>query len=212
MRKGFSHILTLSYVALYCAHIFTMKSEPLLNETELIRECQRGNRNAFGAVYDHYIRRIYNFIFYKTLHKETAEDLTSETFMKALDKISQFDLSRSFSAWLYAIAGNAVIDHFRRTRHHTDIDDIWDLSDETDISGDLDTKENLRELKKHLKMLPANDRNVLFMRIWLDMPYKEIAVALDKTEAAVKMAVSRSTSKLRTMMTLSLYMFLLTHL
>ena len=88
----------------------------LEREGEILREYQAGNLEHFGEIYDVYIKKIYNFIYYKTHHKETAEDLTSETFRKALSNIKSFDTHRAFSSWLYRIAQNTVIDHYRTYR------------------------------------------------------------------------------------------------
>jgi len=178
-------------------------------DRELILECQKGNTQAFGALYDKYIKKIYDFIYYKTHHKETAEDLTSQTFFKVLNAIQSVDPNRSFVSWLYKIAQNTVIDYYRTKRNHSDVDDMWDLADGTDILGDLDTKAKIVELKKYMKKLSSLERDVVIMRVWQEMPYKEIAEVVGKSEANCKMIFSRSLSKLRDMMPLLLYSMLL---
>ena len=82
----------------------------------------------FGKLYDQHVKKIYEFIYFKTHHKETAEDLTSVTFMKALSNIESFDEKKaSFKTWLYRIARNTVIDHYRMKRETADLEDAWDL-------------------------------------------------------------------------------------
>jgi DNA-directed RNA polymerase specialized sigma24 family protein len=72
------------------------------------------NREQFTEVYDLYASRIYQFIYYKTYHKETAEDLTSSTFLRAFENLHQFNPERgSIGAWIYQIARNLVTDHYR---------------------------------------------------------------------------------------------------
>ena len=83
------------------------------DEFAIVQSCQKGSVEDFGRLYDLYIKKIYNFIYYKTHHQETAEDLVSIVFTKALKKINTFDNSGTFSAWLYRIARNTVIDHYR---------------------------------------------------------------------------------------------------
>lgn len=181
----------------------------LENEQELIRQSKNGDSAAFGHLYDHYIRSIYNFIYYKTHHKETAEDLTSQTFFKALKNIQSVDPNKSFKSWLYKIAQNTVIDHYRSHREHQDIDDEWDIADEdVDIVADLDTSRQVERLKKYLHKLSSSERDIIMMRVWQELSYKEIAEILGKSEGSCKMAYSRSLEKLRTIMPIALFLLL----
>lgn len=170
------------------------------NEKELVLKSKQGDNLAFGMLYDRYIKRIYNFVFYKTYNKEIAEDITSQTFFKALNNIQSVDPERSFSSWLYKIAQNTVIDHYRKDRPTQDIDDVWDISDETDFVHDIETDLQFKKVKKHLDQLSLVERDIIIMRVWQDMSYKEIAEVVGKTEANCKMIYSRSIKKLREMM------------
>lgn len=172
---------------------------PLAPEIEkaLILECQKGNMKSFGALYDEYIRRIYNFVYYKTHHKETAEDLTGQTFYKALKNIGQCDPARSFSSWLYRIARNTVIDYYRSKRPLVDIEDVWDLADDRDFISDLDAKLQIEKVKGYLTNLPSPQRDIIIMRVWLEMPYKEIAEIIGKTEENCRVTFSRAVAELR---------------
>jgi len=171
---------------------------------------KRKNTENFSQLYDKYVNKIFNFIYYKTHHKETAEDLTSETFIKALTKISGFDENKgAFSTWLYQIARNTVIDFYRTQKNNLNIDDVWDLSNEEDIICDLDTKQKLTKVKKYLKGLKSEQREIVILRVWEGMSYKEISEAVGKTEASCKMAFSRTIQKLRREMPLSIFLALL---
>ncbi len=170
------------------------------NERELRERSKNGDSQAFGLIYDHYIRKIYNFIFYKTYNKDTAEDLTSQTFLKALKNIGSIDVERPISSWLYKIAQNTVIDYFRSKKEHRDIDDIWDMdiSDESvDIEGGIDSAIEFKRVQKYLAKLKSEERDIIKMRVWQEMSYKEIAEALGKSESSCKMMYSRSIAKLR---------------
>jgi RNA polymerase sigma-70 factor, ECF subfamily len=169
------------------------------NEKELIEKSQRGDSQAFGQIYDRYIRTIYDFIYFKTRHKETAEDLTSQTFFKALKNISSVDSNRSIHSWLYKIAHNTVLDHYRTTRRQEDIDDCYDLSDDTDVVGTLDNAEEVKKVKGYLHELTPLERDIVIMRVWQELSYKEIAEVIGKTEANSKMIFSRTLKKLRTL-------------
>ena len=174
------------------------------NERELILKCQGGDSEAFGPIYDRYSSTIYNFIYYKVLSKEVAEDLTSVTFFKALKNVSLLDPSRSMRSWLYKIAHNSILDHYRSVKHNDNIDDFWDIADETDIVSGLDTDADVIKVKKLLKELNGLERDIIFMRVWQELPYKDIAEIIGKSEAGCKMIFSRSLKKLKSMIPLVL--------
>lgn len=182
-----------------------------MDDKTLLEQSKRGDEKAFGALYDKYIRQIYTFVYYKTHHKETAEDLTSETFFKALKSINRADVDKPFSSWLYKIAQNTVIDHYRSKKNqaHADIDDVWDISDDTDIIGEIATKEALQNARKYLSKLGSYQRDIVIMRVWQELSYKEIADILGKNEGAIKVAFSRAVAELRKSMPLPLSLLFL---
>ena len=168
------------------------------------------NRDNFGQLYDKYIKKIFNFIYYKTHHKETAEDLTSDTFIKALNKLDRFDENKgSFSTWIYQIARNTVIDFYRTEKNSVNVDDVWDLSTDEDILRDLDTAKKLEDVKEHLKTLKNEQREIVILRVWQGMSYKEISEAMGKSEASCKMAFSRTIKILKERMPLSVFLTML---
>ena len=167
-------------------------------ERQAIQQCQNGDVEAFGVLYDRYIKKIYDFVYYKTMHKETAEDLVSIVFTKALEKINTFRIQEGyFSAWLYRIARNTVIDHYRTLKKEKDIDDVWDLSSNEDIERDAHNRMQLEKVDKYLHTLSADQRDIIIMRLWQDMAHAEIAEVLGKNESAVKVAYSRAMRDLR---------------
>ena len=86
-----------------------------MNENEIIIQCKNGNLKNFSLLFDEYKDKIYRFIYFKTQHKETAEDLLSQTFIKALEHINQINIKKgSFKNWIYTIARNNVTDFYRK--------------------------------------------------------------------------------------------------
>jgi RNA polymerase sigma-70 factor (ECF subfamily) len=168
-----------------------------MDEKAAIEACIRGDTARFAELYDAYIRSIYNFIYYKTHHKETAEDLTADTFFKALKNIQQFDTERSFRSWLYTIAHNTVRDHYRSSRPTSDIDDVWDMPAEENVIRDTETKLALKEVQKHMGKLSAMQRDVLILRLWQELSHREIAEIIGKSEANSKMIFSRAIAQLK---------------
>lgn len=180
------------------------------NELQVIQKCQKGDMEEFGKLYDKYVKKIYDFIYYKTQHKETAEDLTSQVFFKALDRIGGFVSGKgTFQAWLYQIARNLVIDHYRAKKNETNIEDVWDLAGKEDLERDLDAIRKLEKVEKYIKDLKSEQRDIIIMRVWQEMSYAEIAAVLEKSEASCKMIFSRAIGKLKKEMPLALYLTLL---
>lgn len=172
--------------------------EAIKHEQQLISDCQQGLTDSFGKLYDTYIERIYAFVYYKTHHRETAEDLTSKAFVKALKNIKKFNADRgTFQAWLYQIARNTVIDHYRAQKNDKNIEDVWDMTNGEDVSDIVHTSLELEKVSKYLQTLQSEQRDILIMRLWQGMSHKEIADALGKSEASCKMAYSRALSELR---------------
>lgn len=188
-----------------------LATDTTISDGQLVENCQNGKLDDFGLLYDRYIRKIYDFIYFKTHHKETAEDLCSKTFMKALEKIGTCDVSKgSFSSWVYRIARNTVIDHYRTKKFTLDIDDAWDLSTGEDILKDLENKQKFEHVEKFLKTLKPEHRDLVMLRVWSGLSYKEIAQITGKSEDSCKMTFSRVISKVRKEVLLVYLLLLLT--
>src|SRR3989338_1038262 len=179
-------------------------------ESQVIKKCQAGELKQFGQLYDSYIKKIYNFVYYKTWHRQTAEDLTSQTFFKALTKIKQFDeIKGSFSSWLYKIARNTVIDYYRQNKADLNIDDIWGLADSQDFASEIDNQQKLGDVQKYLQNLKPDQKEIVIMKLWDGLTYQEIAEITGKTVAACKMTFSRTMARLRENLALILFYFIL---
>lgn len=169
-----------------------------MDDKEIAQKCQQGQTEEFGKLYDRYIKKIYNFIFFKTFHKEIAQDLTSQTFFKALEKIDTFDATKGeFSSWLFRIAQNLVIDNFRREKPQIDISEMFSLAGKESISQQTDNAQLLEKIENYLKTLEKHQREIVIMRVWDGLSYGQISEILGRTEASCKMMFSRTMSKLR---------------
>ena len=166
-------------------------------ENEIIAQCKKGDLEQFSKLYDKYIDQIYRFILYKTCNKETAEDLTSVTFLKALEGINGFNPDKaSFKTWLYQIARNNVIDHFRSNRETVDLEDAWGVQSLTDVAKETEQKLQLKQIEKYMKELKPEQREIVLLRVWEGHSFAEIAAITGKTEAATKMMFKRSMDSL----------------
>lgn len=172
------------------------------NEITLIQDCQGGNKHACGLLYEKHIAPVYRFIYLRTRHKETAEDLTSETFLKAFSHFENFETDRPLLPWLYRIAHNTLIDHWRKDRPGYSLDENWDAqSDEPtpieEALQDEEEKEKTKEAMDLLDKLNPLEKTVVTLRLWDELPYREIASVTEKTEAHAKVIFSRAMAKLR---------------
>ncbi len=167
-------------------------------ESQAIAACQAGNLTQFTLLYERYADKLYRFVYFKTWHRETAEDLVSVAFMKALENIAKFDSSRgNFSSWLYRIAHNTVIDHYRTAKPTLDIDEIFGLSAKTNLAEETQINRSLAEVKDYLLKLDQATRDLIIMRLWQGLSYQEIADITGKSAGSLKMAASRALRELR---------------
>lgn len=188
----------------------TPEASGMATDTDLVLSYRNGDNAAFDALYVRHLKGIYAFVFYRVMDRMTAEDLTSQTFIKALEHIGSYNPRKgAFSTWLYRIARNTVHDHFRVTRPHTNIDDVWHLeADENpflDAAGSMDAV----QIRDVLRKLPKDKREIVIMRLWDGLSYKEIADLTGKSEASCKMTFSRTIADLRTHMSASAFLLMI---
>ena len=156
----------------------------------LVELARAGDKDAFGLLYDHYHVSVYRFLFYRTRSQALAEDLTSETFFRALRSMNNFRWQgRDFGAWLMTIARNLATDHFKagRTRLELTTEDMSPHDDATEgpesaVLASLTNEVLLRALSE----LPTEQRECLIMRFLQGMSIAETALALNRTSGAVK--------------------------
>jgi RNA polymerase sigma-70 factor (ECF subfamily) len=152
----------------------------------------------FVGVYELYAQKIFDYHYFRTLHRQTAEDLTSLTFTKAFEHFKTYDARKgSILTWIYRIARNTLIDHYRTRKPIDEIDDNWDLSDKTDLESELDNKQKLEKVREVISGLPSKHRDLLMMRIWDGLSFKEISKISGRTETSLKVAASRLMAMIR---------------
>ncbi len=172
----------------------------MVDERKIIKSAVAGEASAFGKLYDQYQPQIYRFILFKVGHREEAEDLTHEVFVSAWQNISKYrDFGFPFSGWLYRIARNRVIDHYRTKKTPASIDDIDPeyFAVPTATPTTLEEKLEIERVRKALTHLKPEYQDVLIMRFIEELSLKETAAALGKTEGAVKLMQYRAMKSLQ---------------
>ena len=170
--------------------------------TDLVVQARTGDVEAWGDLYREYAPAIFRFCRRAMPTHEDAEDATMEIFMKLRDKLSQFDHTRSFSAWLYKVAANHCWDMLRRrkgrqNKETEDVDDIpLEHPDPNQLERLIEERSN-EEVRKALGKLGVRARMALVMRYYSDMSYDEIADALGVRRAFVGVVLLRARHELR---------------
>ncbi len=169
-----------------------------ISEEQIIKTCQEGDMESFVLLYDKYVEKIYKFFYYRTSHKELTEDLTSQAFLQAMDKLSTFKTGAgTFQSWLYKIANNYLIDHYRKQKPTDSLDSHEDLASSENLESETHNKLTSQQLEKLLKELPENAREILQMRLWDELSYAEIASVTGKSEGSLKMQFTRAVASLQ---------------
>ena len=170
------------------------------NESEtagLVEIAAGGDFEAFGELYSIYLDRIYRYVFYQVKDKITAEDITEEVFVKAWKAIhSCKGKGQTFSAWLYRIARNHVIDNLRRIRKHPSIEvETVDRAGnlELEVEGELERQELLRVIA----CLPPNQRQVIILKFIEGLDNSEIGQVMGKSQGAIRVLQMRALATLR---------------
>lgn len=177
-------------------HLCAAKMDTL--EQSAIEQTQNGELEEFTILYDLYVKRIYDFIYYRTSHKQTAEDLTSITFTKAFQNIKTFRMKDGlFSAWLFRIARNTLIDHMRTRKSTVDLEYAFNVKADQNVEREVEQKIKLDEVKNYLTKLSPEQREIVVMRLWDDLSYSEIATLTGKTEGNCKVIFSRMMQKMQ---------------
>ena len=169
-----------------------------MTDEELVVCYAQGNNAAFDTLLGRYKSSVYSYIYYIVQDKELAEDIFQETFVKVIVTIKQggYTENGKFKAWIMRIAHNLVIDSFRQERSENTISndevevDLFnnrDLCEET-IEDSLVRRQVLSDVRKLVKHLPDNQREVLEMRYYQDLSFKEIA---DLTGVSINTALGR---------------------
>jgi RNA polymerase sigma-70 factor (ECF subfamily) len=171
---------------------------PLPNEeAEWIRAAQAGDRSAFARLIERYWDRLYRWLYHLTRDRHTAEDLTQETFLKALAAINSFRPGSNFRAWVFRIGHNNFVNQKRaerRTKHQ--------LPEETAgpelgvAEATTEHREALEAVSKAVADLPSDFRAALLLRVNEGLSFREVAKILNTTEETARWRVFKARQKL----------------
>ena len=165
------------------------------DETKLIKAVKRDPR-AFGELYKLYVNQIFRYLYSRIGNLEEAEDATSKTFLAAFEAFDKFRQDGHFASWLFAIARNKAMDHFRQRDNSSSVDEIEDVPLENDPLLGVIQSEQPAALSRLIQALPAGARELLRLRFLAEMSFPEIARILHRYEDAVKKMTYRMLARL----------------
>jgi RNA polymerase sigma-70 factor (ECF subfamily) len=158
----------------------------------LVERAQAGDAEAFGELYDRYVDQVYRYIAYRVGSTQLAEDLASETFLRALRRIGSFTWQgRDIGAWFVTIARNLIADHYKSGRYRLELttDDVTESGKAPTISGPeaevLEAMQN-KVLLEAIKKLNAEQQECIVLRFLQSLSVSETAEIMGKNEGAIK--------------------------
>ena len=167
-------------------------------DEELVALYAEGNNEAFDILLKRHHNKVYSYIYYIVKNKDLTEDIFQETFMKAIMTIRQgrYTDNGKFIAWISRIAHNLIIDHYRQERAENTVspeDETLDIFNRRELSeGTIEDtivhRQIESDIRRLVKALPDNQREVLEMRYYKNMSFKEIA---DATQVSINTALGR---------------------
>jgi|SRR5215211_2313659 len=155
----------------------------------LVERAQRGDRDALEELYLIHFDRIYGYLHMTVGNRHDAEDLTTQTFLKMLESIGRFQYrSAPFSAWLFRIAHNLAMDHFRATRRIQLEEEVPEPPGDAEVSAEVEAFQAIgrASMLDMIEELSPEQRQVLTLKFVFDFSNVDVATILGKTEGAVK--------------------------
>ncbi len=168
-------------------------------DERLLVEAAQADPSKFDVLYELHFDRIYFFIVSRVHDRSAAEDITSEVFHKALANLPNYEWRGApFSAWLFRIASNAIVDHYKRSNREQQTDDFEHPLAQPDLgANDLDFIDRHVHFFRLVEQLPEVQRRVVCERFVEERSIREIAQRLSKTEGAIKQLQFRALQTLR---------------
>ena len=152
---------------------------------------------SFDQIYQEYFRDVFYYLRSLTADRDTAEDLTQETFTKALQSIEHYDGRKDIRAWLFTIAKNAFIDRCRKQKHYG-AETIWDTAadSKSDFIDKIMDHDSAFQIHKFLHKMPEPYKEVFTLRIFGELSFEQIASLFGKSAGWARVTFYRAKQKI----------------
>jgi RNA polymerase sigma-70 factor (ECF subfamily) len=164
----------------------------------IIEKALQGEQNAYKILLNTFWKDVYNFLYEKTNDDNEAEDITIKTFAKAFDKLDSFNEKYTFKTWLITISKNLYIDFLRTNKKHTislikNDNSVYQILDNTPSAEDkIITEQNLAQLLSFIKKLKPHYQEIIQLRYFQELSYKEISNKLNEPMNNIKVKLLRA--------------------
>ena len=176
-------------------------TEPLPDERHLVEQAKAGDAEAFGQIYGACVDRVYRFIFFRVSDVPTAEDLTSQVFLKAWQNLGRYHPNGPILAWLYAIARNTVIDHYRTFKQTVSLDEAAPIAARDDkLDEVVEFQFEMSSLQESMQYLTEEQQEVLILKFIAEFDTAQIAKKMGKSEGAIRALQMRALQALAKVM------------
>jgi RNA polymerase sigma-70 factor (ECF subfamily) len=172
-------------------------TQVLSDERDLIALAQKGDRAAYGQLVSSHRQGVVNVVYRLCGDAHLAEDMAQETFLRAWQKLPDYQPKAPFRHWVYRIATNAALDALRRRRETLDVDEMQVAEESPGMEAKTITAARDRTVQQAVLALPVSSRSVIILREYEDLSYQEIAETLDIPVGTVMSRLSYARSKLR---------------
>jgi RNA polymerase sigma-70 factor, ECF subfamily len=169
----------------------------LFNDAALVKQYIEGNENALAKLIEKHQSKVYGFIYSKVMDRDVTEDIFQDTFIKVIKtlKTGSYSEEGKFLPWVMRISHNLIVDHFRKSKKMSfqrETEEFSIFSIITDSAPNIESKiintQIINDLKKLIEELPDDQKEVLNMRIYEDLSFKEIS---DLTGVSINTALGR---------------------
>lgn len=169
------------------------------NNPDLLQRAQSGDPEVISSLYECYHLAVFRYLFYRVGDSLVAEDLTSEVFLRMIRSLPRYTPGKfTFQAWLFQIAHNLAIDHYRKSkyRNHSSLEESL-IAHEESIDSAVQRNLDSEKLQNALTHLTDEQREVIILRFISGMPISDVAQTLNKSENAIKGLQRRALNVLR---------------
>jgi len=170
---------------------------------EVVASAQAGDADAFGLLYDRYVDMVFRYVLFRVNDRSLAEDLTSETFLRALRRITSITYQgKDVGAWFVTIARNLILDHVKSSRHRLEFStaEFLDSDSADDPESEVVAASVVAELIDCVRQLGDDQRDCIVLRFLQGLSVAETAAVMGRNEGAVKALQHRAVRRLATMM------------
>lgn len=178
------------------------KTNHQIDELRIIKTARQDSR-AFGELYKLYVEQVFRYLYSRLGNRHEAEDATAQTFLAAFESFKKLRHDEHFAPWLFTIARNKVMDHFRQRKNTSSLDEAAEITADNDPVNTLIHSEQTEALSKLIQALPEEDRELLRLRFLADMSFPQIAQFLHRNEEAVKKSIYRLLARLHSQLEVS---------